>query len=65
MHQSHQSMSSNPLMGSSRLPPSNGVQNLQRTSNGRSSNSAHSSPTITLERVIKDHHHPSNSSQSV
>lgn len=51
-------------MGSSRLPPSNGVQNLQRTSNGRSSNSAHSSPTITLERVIKDHH-PSNSSQSV
>jgi len=57
-------MSSNPLMGSSRLPPSNGVQNLPRTSNGRSSNSAHSSPSITLERVMKDHH-SSNSSQSV
>lgn len=51
-------------MGSSRLPPSNGIHNLQRTSNGRSSNSAHSSPSITLERVMKDHH-SSNSSQSV
>ncbi|VVC32841.1 Transcriptional repressor p66, coiled-coil MBD2-interaction domain [Cinara cedri] len=63
VHQSHHSMPSNPLIGSSRLPPSNGVTNLQRTSNGRSSSSAHSSPTITLERVMKDHH-SSNSSQS-
>ncbi|XP_022168794.1 transcriptional repressor p66-alpha isoform X2 [Myzus persicae] len=69
VHQSHQSMSSNPLMGSSRLPPSNGLQNLQRSSNGRSSHSAHSthsahsSPSITLERVMKDHH-SSNTSQS-
>lgn len=52
-------------MSSSRLPPSNGVQNLQRTSNGRSSqSSSHQSPSITLERVMKDHH-SSNSSQSV
>lgn len=59
-------MSSNPLMGSSRLPPSNGVQNLPRSSsNGRSSSSTHSSsPSITLERVMKEHH-SSNSSQSV
>lgn len=56
-------MTSNPLMGSSRLPPSNGVQNFQRSSNGRSSNT-HSSPSITLERVMKDHH-ASNSSHSV
>lgn len=58
-------MSSNPLMGSSRLPPSNGLQNLPRSSNGRSSSSTtHSSPSITLERVMKEHH-SSNSSQSV
>lgn len=53
-------MSMNPLMGSSRLPPSNGVHNMQRTSNGRSLNSTHSSPSITLERVMKDHHSSSN-----
>lgn len=64
MHQSHQSMSANHLMASSRLPPSNGIQNIHRTSNSRSSNSAHSSPSITLERVMKDHH-SSNSPQSV
>ncbi|XP_025419738.1 transcriptional repressor p66-alpha [Sipha flava] len=63
VHQSHQSMSSTSPMGTSRLPPSNGIQNLQRSSNGRSSNSAHSSPSITLERVMKDHH-SSSSSQS-
>jgi len=57
-------MSPNPLISSSRLPPSNGIQHLQRSSNGRSSNSTHSTPSITLERVMKDHH-SSNSSQSV
>ncbi|XP_050524310.1 transcriptional repressor p66-beta isoform X2 [Daktulosphaira vitifoliae] len=61
LHQSHHSTS--PLINSGRLS-SNGVQNLQR-SNGRGSQNSGHSPSVTLERVMKDHHSTNHSQERI